>query len=742
MASYKPTTTLMRYCFLLLIFGGQLMGQQFSVAEIARWENRAAQTEIIRDEWGIPHIYAPTDANAVFGMLYAQCEDDFSRVERNYLEATGQMALAFGEEYLYHDLRARMWMDSTSAKSYYAAAPDWLQALCDAFADGVNYYLHTHPQEQPLWLKKFEPWMPFTFTEGSIGPDITRVSLNDIAAFYGEEDLGLQETEYPTSAADLAPTTGSNGFAVGKDLVSEGKALLLINPHVTFHYRSEQHVNSEEGLTAYGAVTWGQFFVYQGFNAYCGWMHTSSWADAIDQYLEVVKQGEDGKYYYQYGEEERLVEQQEVSVPYRDGSTIKSRSFTIYRTHHGPIVGKKDGKWIAYRMMDRPLDALTQDFLRTKTKGYASFKKTMKIGTNSSNNTVFADYKGNIAYWHGNYLPKRNPEYDYSGYVDGSDPEQDWQGLHSPGKMIRLRNPKTGWLQNCNATPYTVAAAESPDPEKYPAYAAPDKDNFRSIHANNLLASFDNYTLDTLIKVANDPHLAAFDRLIPLLEKAYQNAGSDQDRQLLSAYNTLTTWDRSYGVASIATTLAVLWGEKVLNFAFQQTPEEFKKNTLFDAWVADYVSDEQMVNALKESMEELERDFGSWQTPWGLINRYQRLSGDIDPVFDDLRPSLPLGYVSARWGSIAAVESRTYEESKRRYGLHGNSFVAVVSFGKRLRAQAIVTGGQSGRIGSPHFNDQSKIFCKQEFRDVYFYRPEVEAKAAETYHPGEKRPAF
>ncbi|WP_020534655.1 penicillin acylase family protein [Lewinella cohaerens] len=732
----------MRYCFLLLFFGGQLFSQQFSATEIARWEARAAKTEIIRDEWGIPHIYAPTDADAVFGMLYAQCEDDFPRVERNYLEATGQMALAFGEEYLYHDLRARMWMDSTSAKTHYNNAPEWLQALCDAFADGINFYLHTHPKEQPLWINKFEPWMPFTFTEGSIGPDITRVSLNDIAAFYGDERIGLQEPSYPDSPADLAPTTGSNGFAVGKNLVSEGKSLLLINPHVTFHYRSEQHVNSDEGLASYGAVTWGQFFVYQGFNEKCGWMHTSTWADAIDQYLEEVKQGDDGKYYYQYGTEERAVEQKEVSIPYRDGKEIKSRSFTIYRTHHGPIVGKKEGRWIAYRMMDRPLDALTQDFLRTKTKGYGSFKKTMKIRTNSSNNTVFADYKGNIAYWHGNYLPKRNPEYDYSGYVDGSDPQQDWQGLHTPGQMIRLRNPKTNWLQNCNSTPFTAAATESPDPGKYPAYAAPDKDNFRSIHANNLLASISNYTLDSLIKVANDPHLVAFDRLIPLLEEAFENKGDDQDRQLVSAYMALKTWDRNYGVSSVSTTLAILWAEKVLGLAYQQTPEAVRKEMLFDAWIKDYVTDEQMVTALKEVVAQLERDFGNWQTPWGLINRYQRLSNAIDPTFDDLRPSLPVGFTSSRWGAIAAIESQTYEGSKRRYGLHGNSFVAVISFGKRLRAKAIVTGGQSGHMRSPHFDDQSKAFCNQEFREVYFYRPEVEAQAAETYHPGEKRQAF
>lgn len=738
MAAQTPTTITMRYCIILFFLGSQLLAQDITTTEIQRWEARAAQTEIIRDQWSIPHIYAPTDADAVFGMLYAQCEDDFPRVERNYLEATGQMALAFGEEYLYHDLRARMWMDSTDAIAYYEAAPEWLQELCVAFADGINYYLHTHPKVSPLWIKRFEPWMPFTFTEGSIGPDITRVSLGDIAKFYGDDNFSFIS---PSSSPldELAPSTGSNGFAVGKDRVEEGKALLLINPHVTFHYRSEQHVNSEEGLMAYGAVTWGQFFVYQGFNEKCGWMHTSTWADAIDQYLEKVEPGDDGKYYYQYGQERRVVEQEEVQVAYREGQEVKSKPFTIYRTHHGPIVAKKEGHWVAYRMMDRPLDALTQDFLRTKTKGYGSFKKTMKIRTNSSNNTVFADYKGNIAYWHGNYLPKRNPAYDYSGYVDGSDPNQDWQGLHKHGELIRLRNPKTGWLQNCNSTPFTAAAAASPEAEKYPAYAAPDKDNFRSIHANKILDSYDSYTLDTLIKVANDPHLAAFDRLIPQLETAFENKGDTDNRQLTSAYRALVNWDRNYGVSSMPTTLAIFWAEKVLNLAYQHTPEDFRKDHLFDEWIENYVSDEEKVNALRETVQELERDFGNWQTPWGLVNRYQRLTGDIQPTFNDLKPSLPVGFASARWGAIAAIDGGTHKGSKRRYGLHGNSFVAVVSFGKKLKARAIVTGGQSGNPRSPHFDDQAKAFCQQEFRDVYFYRPEVEAQAAERYQPGAKR---
>jgi acyl-homoserine lactone acylase PvdQ len=306
--------------------------------------------------------------------------------------------------------------------------------------------------------------------------------------------------------------------------------------------------------------------------------------------------------------------------------------------------------------------------------------------------------------------------------------------------LIQLKNPKTGWLQNCNSTPFTAAGPESPDRDNYPAYAAPDNDNFRSIRANELLADHDDYTIDTLIKVANDPRLAAFERLIPHLVTAYENVGDKQDRNITGAYLTLKQWDCNYGVSSVATSLAVHWGEKVLNLAYRQTPEEVRQEHLFDVWVRDYVSDEQKLTALQETVQELERDFGNWQTPWGLINRYQRMNGAIDPVFSDLKPSLPVGFASARWGSIAAMSSGTYQDSKQRYGRSGNSFVAVVSFGKRLRAKAIVTGGQSGNPRSPHFDDQAKAFCQQQFRDVYFYRNEVEAQADEQYHPGQKRP--
>ncbi|MEL7339485.1 MAG: penicillin acylase family protein, partial [Bacteroidota bacterium] len=318
-----------RLAFLLLIC--LACNTPTSPPDLERWEQHAANTTIIRDDFGVPHIYGKTDADAVFGLLYAQCEDDFPRVERNYTWAIGRLAEVEGEEMLYSDLRARLFMTQEEAIKAYGSAPDWLQKLCQAFADGINYYLHTHPEVSPKLLTKFEPWMPMYFSEGSIGGDIERVSTEGIKAFYEERSAITQGPEDPT----IEPQ-GSNGFAIAGELTESGHAMLLINPHTSFYFRGEVHVVSEEGLNAYGAVTWGQFFVYQGFNEKTGWMHTSTYTDVIDEFVEEVVE-KDGQYHYRYGEEERPLETQAVTLQYLENGSLQSKSFPIYRTHHGPI---------------------------------------------------------------------------------------------------------------------------------------------------------------------------------------------------------------------------------------------------------------------------------------------------------------------------------------------------------------------------------------------------------------------
>ena len=496
-----------------------------SDAEFERLSAIAERIEIIRDDYGLPHVYGKTDADAVFGMLYAQAEDDFPRVERNYIWATGRLAEVDGEAAIFSDVRARLYMTVDEAKAAYEAAPAWLRELCDAFADGLNFYLATHPDVQPALLTRFEPWMPMYFFEGSIGGDIEQIPLDGIAEFYGGQSLAFE----PVSAyADVQ--NASNGFAISGEHTRSGDALLLINPHTSFYFRGEMQVSSEEGLNAYGAVTWGQFFIYQGFNEHTGWMHTSTGVDFMDEFVEDVS-NVDGSLQYRYGDEMRPVESYDVTLKYKDGAGFGERTFTLYRTHHGPITHESGGNWVATRINWEPVTALTQSYTRTKTKNYAAFLDMMDLRSNSSNNTVFADSEGNIAYFHGNFVPRRDPQFDYSQPVDGSDPATDWQGLHAVDETVTILNPGNGWLQNANSTPFTAALEFSPRQEDYPVYMAPDKENFRGIHAVRVLTGVEDLTIDKLIRLAHDPYLPGFEKLIPGLVEAY-DAAEDRDPAL------------------------------------------------------------------------------------------------------------------------------------------------------------------------------------------------------------------
>jgi acyl-homoserine-lactone acylase len=731
----------MRFLFsllvLLTVFSAR--AQKFSATERARWQQQAKQVTIIRDTYGVPHIYGKTDADAVFGLLYTQCEDDFSRLETNYLDAIGRLAEVDGEAALYHDLRARLFMDTLQAIAVYKKSPPDLKKLLDAFADGSNYYLATHPTVQPRLLRRFQPWMPLMFSEGSIGGNISVVSTQRLKEFYSQKKSSSWINN--SSERKDRDEIGSNGFAISPGKSANGHALLLINPHTSFYFRSEVQMVSEQGLNAYGAVTWGQFFIYQGFNQNCGWMHTSSNADSMDEYLETIEK-KNGAFYYKYGAKQRPVTVQKVSLPYRDGNRILRREFTVYRTHHGPIVGQKsETQWVAVRMMDEPLHALQQSYLRTKASGYASFQEVMKLNGNATNNTVFADSKGNTAYWHGNFMPKRDPKFDWSQPVDGSNPATEWQGFHPVSELVQVHNPASGFIQNCNSTPFTVSGPSSPAKAKYPAYMAPDAENYRGLNAVRVLSAKPSFTLDTLIAAANDPHLTAFDDLIPSLLTAYQPPSVEKAEKpdLTEAVELLRAWNRGYGKTSVAQTVAINWAERLLAKARARMPSAQPQldYIAFVRSAAANTSPTEKIAALTEALDDLTRDFGTWKMPWGEVNRYQRLTGRVVETYDDRQPSIPVAFTSSSWGSLASFKALAYPGTKKRYGDVGNSFVAVVDFGPRIVARSVVTGGQSSRPGTPHFTDQAELYCNGRFKAVRFYPEDVKAHAEKTYQPGQ-----
>jgi acyl-homoserine-lactone acylase len=728
----------MKKIFFFLLFPVQLFAQNFSKEEINRWQQQSKQVTIIRDNWGIPHIYGKSDADCVFGLLYAQCEDDFKRVENNYIDILGRSAEIKGESVLYDNLYTKLVIDSAEAVEDYKKSPAWLKKLLQAYADGINYYLYKNPGVIPALLNRFQPWYPLMWTDGSINPIQTgEIDASDVKSFYSGNSAPV------TSAVlhDMPLDNGSNGFAVAPSRTASGNSILYINPHVTFYFRPEVQVVSQEGLNAYGAVTWGQFFVYQGFNAHCGWMHTSGYTDVADVYVEkIIKKGD--SLFYEYNNSFRPVRQRVISLSYLDGNSIKTKKITTYYTHHGPVMGtRRGGQWVTVKAVNRSLSALIQSWNRTKANGFDEFRKNMELLSNSSNNTVFADDKGNIAYWHGNFVPRRDTGFDWSRPVDGSKPATEWKGLHKLDETIHLYNPSSGWIQNCNSTPFTSSGASSPKKEDYPFYMATEPENFRAVNAAKLLDKAQSFTIEKMIATGYDTYLAAFEKLIPALVNGFEKAVTKNDSLytlLAEPIAALKNWDLHSSASSVATTLAIEWIQRlqprINRVVINDKYAGFVEKT---AAYAASVQSSELTEALRLTVNELKSKFGTWQIQWGDLNRYQRLTSELVQSYDDSKPSLPSGMASSAWGCLPSFVSRYFPGTKKRYGYNGNSFICAVEFGKKIKAKSLLTGGESSHPSSPHFSDQAEMYTKGQFKDVLFYKEDVLKHVERTYHPGE-----
>ena len=723
----------MKFIVLLAMLAVSARGAAAASAdEATRWQRHAENVRIVRDNWGIAHVYGKTDADAVFGAIYAQAEDDFGRIERNYLNGLGMLAQAEGESALYSDLRQRLFIDPRRLREDYRLSPAWLKNLMMGWSDGLNYFLSKHPAVTPKVIRHYEPWMALSFTEGSIGGDIESIDLDKLQQFYGPQDQ--QKPRAPQSLAFAQPPPGgSNGFAIAPSRSASGHALLWINPHTSYYFRSELQMVSDEGLNVYGAVTWGQFFVYQGFNAHNGWMHTSYGGDAIDEYAETIVKKPDGLY-YRYGSGLKKLRVSQVAIPYKLGAGLGSRQFTVYHSHHGPIIRAEHDRWIAIKLLQDPVPALEQSYLRTKTADYAAFRKTQEMRTDTSNNTVYADADGTIAYFHGNFIPRRDPKFDYTRPVDGSNPATEWRGPLALEDTIMLRNPSSGWIQNTNNWPFSAAGAASPKRENYPVYAWIKGENPRGIHAVEVLQNIQGVTLDSLIAAGYDAHLTAFDVLLPPLFQDYEQLAADDPRRaaLKDPVTALRNWNRRTAADSVPTALAIFWGQEMLE---RKGPEARDADEPVYDYLVGHLTEAERLDGLSAAIAKLQRDFGRWQTPWGDINRYQRLTDDIVQPVDDDKPSLPVGFASSNWGALASFDAPYPRKTRKIYGSVGNSFVAAVEFGPTVRAKAIMSGGESGDPKSPHFSDQALMFTQGKFRDVLFYPTDVAAHAERSYHP-------
>ncbi|HSR91526.1 MAG TPA: penicillin acylase family protein [Gemmatimonadales bacterium] len=666
----------------------------------------AARVTIYRDTYGIPHVVGETDASTLFGFAYAQAEDNFWRIEDNYIKSLGRRAEVEGESGLVGDRRSRTLEVPRLAQAEYARMPQRMRELLEAFVGGLNAYLADHPDVHPRLLTRFEPWYPLAFI---------RYNYYQNGFFWS---AGLEPADLEVALEDSSARSkdfGSNGWVIGPTKSSTRHAMLFINPHLPFFGSGqvyEGHIKSNEGWNFTGYTRFGFPFPYVGHNESLGWVSTDNAADQADLYQETF---DDPAHplAYRYGKGYRQATVWTDTIGVKTEGGIDRRVFTFRKTHHGPIVGARDGKPLALRMAKFDGDGwLAEWYAMTRARRVSELKDALRPLNMLFGNVMAADAEGNTFYVYNGAVPVRDPRFDWSAPVDGSDPATEWRGYHSFADLPQLTNPPTGWMQNCNTTPFLLTSSGNPDSSKFPRYMVPEGDNWRGLVSRRILGSKPQFTWDDWVRAAFDTYVISADSLLPGLLRDFA-ADSAGRARLAPAVDTLARWNRRSDTASVAM-------------------------TLFDRWQEALGDGEPGLAALDSAVARLEREWGTWQVPWGAINRLQRVDERADQQFADARPSVPVLGVSGRDGAVFTFYAGPIPGQKRRYGMAGASYISIVEFGPTVRALAVHTMGASGNPQSPHYFDQGPLYARGEFRPAWFTLEEIKAHAERVYKPGSR----
>jgi len=711
-----------------------------TTAAEARAEKIARSVTIYRDSYGVPHIYGPTDASCVFGYIYAQAEDNFWQIEDSYIRALGRASEVYGERTLADDMLNRALEIPRLAKAEYDRTTGRARELSNALADGLNYFLAHNPQVKPRLITHFEPWHSFAFSRYTIYQQF----------IYGKSGLKVEEIKAAVQALDASgaaagsstvslnipingldepqeePIVGSNMWTVTPSKSASGHALLFINPHQPFFGAGqwyEGHVHSNEGWNLSGASFFGSPYPSIGHNEYLGWSHTVNDPDIVDVFIEKF---EDPKnpLAYRYGTGTRNATEWTGTIAVKTAKGVEPRSFKFRKTHHGPIVAVREGKPLSIKLAQLEEGGWIDEwYAMGKAKTIAEFKAAMSKCAIPMFNAMAADRDGNIFYVYNGSVPRRPAKFDWSKPVDGSNPEAEWQGYHSFNELPQLMNPKTGFMQNCNQTPFTTTADGNPVKESFPNYMTRESDNARARISRRILASHEKFSFDDWTRAGLDTTVLESETQIPQIAADWEKLKTTDPARaakLADAIALLKSWNHVSTIDSKAMTLFALTFERATRLMAQKVKDD---------WIR--------IRALEEVMADLTRDFGTWQVAWGDINRLQRIqSGGELETFSDERPSLPIAGAPGPVGIVNNFYTRPVAGQKRRYGVAGTSFVSVVEFGPKVQARSLLVFGQSADPKSPYNFDQAQLYSKKEFKPAWFTLEEIKANSKRVYHPG------
>ena len=669
---------------------------------------------IYRDSFGVPHVFGKTDAATAFGFAYAQAEDNFFRLERNYIHSIGRRAEAVGSEGVRSDQINRALEIPRLAQEEYRRLPPRIRALVDAFADGLNFYLAKHPEVEPALLRKFEPWYPLAFIRYNYYQN----------GFLFSTGIHGDSVRLARASRGVESSTGSNGWVIGPSRSATGHPMLFINPHLPFFGSGqvyEGHVHSDEGWDFTGYTRLGFPLPYVGHNQHLGWVSTDNAADQADSYIETFDHPTNPQA-YRYGSEYRTATVWQDSLRVKTDSGMVTRVITLRKTHHGPLLGSMNGKPLAVRMAKFESDGwLGEWYAMTRARNLEEFRRAMAPLNMQFGNVMYADRDGHTWYLYNGAVPRRKAGLDWTRPVDGSDPSTEWQGYHSMDELPQMTDPATGWMQNCNSTPFLLTSAGNPDSTRFPGYMVTEGDNPRGLISRRILAGKQKWTFEEWSRIAFDTRVVMADSLLPPLLQSfttYPDTARNRSR-LAAAIDTLAKWDHRADTMSVATTLFVMW-----------------RNLMGDR--RDSLSPGEKLDRLARAQDILERRFGRWTVAWGETNRLQRTNESTEESFSATLPSVGVPGVSGADGAVFTFYAGDVSGQKARYGMAGASYVSVVEFGRQVRALTVHTFGASGDPRSPHYFDQAPLYAAGRFKPGWFTLAEVRANAERRYRPGEE----
>lgn len=660
-----------------------------SCAEALKEDSR-----IVWDEWGVPHIYADTEADVLYAQGWAQMHAHANLILELYGSARGKAAEYWGEEKLQDDILIHTLEIPKIAESWKEKQDPEMKKLLEAFVKGMNDYAEENPNQIKEENEIVLPLSVDDLNQHQLYVVLTR--------FIGGNELGRAQ-----NWSDM----GSNAYAVGPKRSASGKAMLVQNPHLPwyreFTWFESQLIYGEHRL--YGANLVGFPGIAIGFNEHMGWTHTNNTLDNCDTYeLTLLDEG------YLYDGRKKAFEQSSVTlkVKQEDGS-FEEQTIPLIRSVFGPVIKKGESKALAIRMMGtEQANTFKQWWEMANSTNLEEFEEALKMGQIPFWNVMYADKHGDIFYIFNGLLPERSlGNYNFwNQIVPGDQSALLWTKAHPYEDLPKLKNPSNNWLQNANDPPWTSTIPQALTPDSFPVYTSPNYMTFRPQRSARMLMEDESITFEELVAYKLSTRLEFADRILDDLFAAVDASDSDLAKE---AKSVLMDWDRTADADSKGMLLFFNWANKFgvwnnANYKVKWNPEQ-------PVSTPDGIVDTaRAVVLLEEAAQELKAGFGKLDVEWGAYYKL-RHNGE----------ELPANGVDGSLGTFRVAWPGQVTQEKAYVG-GGDSWVGVIEFGEKINARVLLSYGNASENNHPHNGDQLKLFSEKKLREAWFYDEQLE----------------